>query len=984
MNFSTDGVTVMSSENPVPFQSSFDFNHLFQRRIGHITSIQIRNLTPFPARDTFTSALIKPIEISTATHGYVADDLDATLTRKRTRRVSTNSITTLRSSRSEDGESAGVGEGHEEGKRTTSRLSEKSTTIGRTAPTLRPQRNRTTSLASVFPESTEVSQGSFSLNSNVEAYKHHATLEDHSQTGLEKIIGSRLVETFLAVTAISEPSYVDAGLPTTSSSSFFPTSTPSSPRNGFPLISPRKDVFTPSSPSPLPNTEKSRRDSRASTLSSSSSGHSKTMYDATLSRKGAVKPATGSPIASTSTFPSSPELPSSPVQPSVPAYFSPIHQPSTNPSFFFDPTSEFASWTDFSAVKLKVELWAKIGNDSGPVNGKGKEKERPRETRDSNPPEWQVLEEWNVDLNELIPLPNINADDDPHHQLPSNTLLITLNPPGQTFYAYVPILSQPSHRTMDLASGYSSDPESTIRKNKEIDTKLDFAALPSRRRRQRGRQGQETAKEEYIARTAGWKDLFKLVTIWTTIKDNEKSLEDIVRGLDRLIADDQLSPLKREISERECRIAELRADCASVSTQSQELRDEILIRREQLRERRNMLANVEQQDEDEQQEWEEIEEDLLDERARLASLRSLTIPSRTGLLSTLSYLFPIELRSPPDLLFTILDVPLPIPASPNDPAPPLTLPAHIDVNEETVATALGYVAIVVQLLAAYLGHVLVYPITYIGSRSLIRDGISAMVGPRMFPLFSKGVDTYRFEYGVFLLNKDIEMLMVEHDLRAIDIRHTLPNLKNLLLTLTDGEDVPIRPAIRVASPVSSLSGLESPKPQSLASSQEIANSNTTTPKATCVDLPPEITPPASGSSTPTTPSAPTSVSMDTLKKTSRFLGGFTPFSGFLRARAPSSLLFRNVDESAGSFDTDELPISSSNAAENTESAEHNATASKRDEVINSEPGEVGSPVLALGKVKVADRFGETTEVDTDADSQPILVKGRLASVWKVQ
>ena len=27
-----------------------------------------------------------------------------------------------------------------------------------------------------------------------------------------------------------------------------------------------------------------------------------------------------------------------------------------------------------------------------------------------------------------------------------------------------------------------------------------------------------------------------------------------------------------------------------------------------------------------------------------------------------------------------------------------------------------------------------------------------------FPLFSRGVDTYRFEYGVFLLNKDIEMV----------------------------------------------------------------------------------------------------------------------------------------------------------------------------------------------------------------------------------
>jgi hypothetical protein len=80
-----------------------------------------------------------------------------------------------------------------------------------------------------------------------------------------------------------------------------------------------------------------------------------------------------------------------------------------------------------------------------------------------------------------------------------------------------------------------------------------------------------------------------------------------------------------------------------------------------------------------------------------------------------------------------------------------------------------------------------------------------------FPLYIKGVDTYRFEYGVFLLNKDIEMvrslltfvrhaligflirkIMADMDLRALDMRHTLPNLKNVLLTLTDGEGAPLR------------------------------------------------------------------------------------------------------------------------------------------------------------------------------------------------
>ena len=115
----------------------------------------------------------------------------------------------------------------------------------------------------------------------------------------------------------------------------------------------------------------------------------------------------------------------------------------------------------------------------------------------------------------------------------------------------------------------------------------------------------------------------------------------------------------------------------------------------------------------------------------LAALRSRLTPTRTTLLSVLASIFPIELLSTPDLLYTILAVPLPIPLSATDPGPPLLMPSHKDVTEEGVATALGFAAQVVQLMAVYLGEVLVYPITCIGSRSLIKDGISAMVGPRM-------------------------------------------------------------------------------------------------------------------------------------------------------------------------------------------------------------------------------------------------------------
>jgi UV radiation resistance-associated gene protein len=118
-------------------------------------------------------------------------------------------------------------------------------------------------------------------------------------------------------------------------------------------------------------------------------------------------------------------------------------------------------------------------------------------------------------------------------------------------------------------------------------------------------------------------------------------------------------------------------------------------------------------------------------RDDLEVLRGQLLPVRKNLITTLSYIFPIDLVSPADLLFTIVSVPLPIPLAQTDPAPPLSLPQHREVTEDSVATSLGYAALLVQLIAAYLSHRLVYPITYIGSRSVIKDEISAMVGPRM-------------------------------------------------------------------------------------------------------------------------------------------------------------------------------------------------------------------------------------------------------------
>ena len=122
--------------------------------------------------------------------------------------------------------------------------------------------------------------------------------------------------------------------------------------------------------------------------------------------------------------------------------------------------------------------------------------------------------------------------------------------------------------------------------------------------------------------------------------------------------------------------------------------------------------------------------DIVHRESAMALQRRIQ-PIRVSLITTLASLFPINLISGSDLLFSILDVPLPIPLGSTDPGPPLLLSAYKEINEEGIATALAYAAFVVQLLAVYLDKMLVYPITFCGSRSMIRDGISAMVGPRM-------------------------------------------------------------------------------------------------------------------------------------------------------------------------------------------------------------------------------------------------------------
>jgi hypothetical protein len=365
--------------------------------------------------------------------------------------------------------------------------------------------------------------------------------------------------------------------------------------------------------------------------------------------------------------------------------------------------------------------------------------------------------------------------------LPSNALLVTLSPPDKMFYLPV-VQSLGPTRSPSPSSGYNSDPEvhtsgNPLASRSATPRRKDFS-LPRIKARQ--------SRAEYAASSA-WQELVKLVNLQCAIIDTRRSLSKVIKNLDALYVPSDVNWLIREVSERERKVADWRTAEAQVRVEVESLSERIRHRKGRLKCRREALSLATDTLSQDVADEAITEQELSRERESVVTLQRRILPIRASLITTLASLLPIDLISGSDLLFSILDAPLPIPLGTTDPAPPLLLPSYKEVNEEGVATALAYAAFVVQLLAAYLDKMLVYPITFCGSRSMIRDGISAMVGPRMFPLFSRGVDTYRFEYGVFLLNKNIEMLMSDRNLRALDMRHTLPNLKNLLLTLSDEE-----------------------------------------------------------------------------------------------------------------------------------------------------------------------------------------------------
>ncbi|GAA5967976.1 hypothetical protein JCM3765_005564 [Sporobolomyces pararoseus] len=283
----------------------------------------------------------------------------------------------------------------------------------------------------------------------------------------------------------------------------------------------------------------------------------------------------------------------------------------------------------------------------------------------------------------------------------------------------------------------------------------------------------ELAKSEVVEKV--WVGERELERVRAERRECEARLREYVK-------EGEVEELRRDKEEREDRVGDLEGVKEAVEEEVEDLEKKLERRKEALELRRDRLNRARQLDEKNRTTLSRLSQDLDETQRTISSLQASISSRRTHIVTLLSHFFPIEPvlpspanPSPPPLLFSILSL-----ALPNSTYPP-------SYSDDLLSSALGHAAQLTLTLAAYLSVPLCYPIIWRGSRSVVKDEISMMKGPRAFPLYGKGVDRYRFDYGVFLLNKNIEQLMYSQNLTVLDLRNTLPNLKTLVLSLSYGE-----------------------------------------------------------------------------------------------------------------------------------------------------------------------------------------------------
>uniref|UniRef100_A0AAQ5Z963 C2 domain-containing protein n=1 Tax=Amphiprion ocellaris TaxID=80972 RepID=A0AAQ5Z963_AMPOC len=261
--------------------------------------------------------------------------------------------------------------------------------------------------------------------------------------------------------------------------------------------------------------------------------------------------------------------------------------------------------------------------------------------------------------------------------------------------------------------------------------------------------------------------LLRLHTAQRAIKQTQVTVQKIGKEIEEKLRTTATCTERKK--ERECmqlRIAVLRSE---LQRQRKALGREIDLRqkeRAQLQKKEEVFSAQHESLKEEKESLTKLQKECTAKREQfLKSNFQLTVRCRQ-LLSELSYIYPIDANQSDYVICGV------------------KLPNSEDFqakDDGSVAVALGYTAHLVLMISCFLQIPLRYPVIHKGSRSSIKDTITDRLTEkeREFPLYPRG-ERFHFEYGVYLLNKNIAQLRYQHGLTTPDLQQTLPNLKNFL------------------------------------------------------------------------------------------------------------------------------------------------------------------------------------------------------------
>ncbi|KAI8373576.1 UV radiation resistance protein and autophagy-related subunit 14-domain-containing protein [Choanephora cucurbitarum] len=433
--------------------------------------------------------------------------------------------------------------------------------------------------------------------------------------------------------------------------------------------------------------------------------------------------------------------------PDAPIFYKSEMIPNTiNPTFRALPFPfDWMNWYAAAGSLVITRLWVRhsipdsAGQHTEPVLGY-------QDTEDHHG--FQLLIEWQLDLNALSKVGNSISD--LQCSFRENTLLF------------------------ELDDGFYSTPD--VKATKAVNQNKRLSMLDLDQKDAASIHSVNSSKGSKTKRSYTYNNMLKINTMTDCIYDTQRSSEEVRLSIQQVLEqEDHGLRLRRELNQHRCALVEIEAQIMQQKKRIQAKKELVRAKQQQLEKRRIALGDCNDRCLSNSEDLQENQIVLEKNISMRQNMHHTLSRRKKELIADLFSIYPIEQcacvcvdikrkKSYDDSRqFSIRGIHLP-----NS--------VYDGQNEEMIATALGYTAHLVSMLAYYLEIPLRYPTIPMGSRAYIRDLVSVISGSRDFPLYSKGVDRYRFEFGVFLLNKNIEQLMNAYGLIVIDLRHTLPNI----------------------------------------------------------------------------------------------------------------------------------------------------------------------------------------------------------------